>query len=120
MGNRFGEKAKFKNMVEKCNDVGVRVYVDVVLNHMTANVQSAVGTAGTSAKPSDFSYPSVPYSYKDFHHPTCTLKNYKNATEVRNCELFDLRDLDQSRKDVRRKQVKFLNKLIGYGVAGFR
>lgn len=120
INNRFGTKDEFRNMVDKCNKANVRIYVDVVFNHMTANVQPAVGTAGTSAKPNEFSYPRVPYSYNDFHQPSCIVKNYTNATEVRNCELLGLHDLDHSRWRVKRKITKLLNKLISYGVAGFR
>ncbi|VDL78910.1 unnamed protein product [Nippostrongylus brasiliensis] len=40
--------------------------------------------------------------------------------QVRNCRLVGLVDLDQSRRSVRMKIVGYLNKLIAYGVAGFR
>ena len=33
--SRSGNEAQFKNMVQRCNKVGVRIYVDIVLNHMT-------------------------------------------------------------------------------------
>ncbi|RLU18257.1 hypothetical protein DMN91_008613 [Ooceraea biroi] len=107
-------------MVSRCNKVGVRIYVDVVVNHMTADVQPAYGTGGASAKPRDFSYPAIPYSSQDFHVPPCAIQNYNNATEVRNCELSGLHDLDQSKEHVRNKIVEFLNNVIDLGVAGFR
>lgn len=34
-------------MTRRCNAVGVRIYVDAVINHMSAT--SGVGTAGNSA-----------------------------------------------------------------------
>lgn len=107
-------------MVERCNKVGVRIYVDAVINHMTANAQPAYGTGGTSAKPDNFSYPEVSYSSEDFNHPVCTIQNYNNAIEVRNCELSGLHDLDQSKEHVRNKIAEYLNKVIDLGVAGFR
>ncbi|KAL6261440.1 hypothetical protein P5V15_006532 [Pogonomyrmex californicus] len=117
---RSGNGAEFKDMVTRCNKVGVRIYVDAIINHMSGNAQPAYGTGGTSAKPQKLSYPGVPYTSKDFNHPICTIQNYKNATEVRNCELSGLHDLDQSKQRVRRKIINYFNKLIDYGVAGFR
>lgn len=35
--SRSGTEDQLKDMIERCNGVGVRVYVDVVLNHMTAD-----------------------------------------------------------------------------------
>lgn len=107
-------------MVKRCNDVGVSIYVDVVFNHMTADAQPAYGTGGTTADPDNFSYPGVSYSAQDFHTPPCQIKNYNNATEVRNCELSGLHDLDQSKKHVREEIVKFINNIISLGIAGIR
>lgn len=33
--SRSGNESQFQDMVDRCNKVGVRIYVDVVLNHMT-------------------------------------------------------------------------------------
>ena len=33
--SRSGNEQEFANMVDRCNKVGVRVYVDIILNHMT-------------------------------------------------------------------------------------
>lgn len=107
-------------MVKRCNKAGVRIYVDAVINHMSGDAQPAYGTGGTSADPSNLSYPGVPYSSEDFNHPLCTIQNYNNATEVRNCELAGLHDLNQTRQDVRNKIVKFFNEIVDLGVAGFR
>jgi len=41
-------------------------------------------------------------------------------TQVRNCELVGLHDLDQSLVYVRQKIIEFLNRLIDIGIAGFR
>jgi len=106
-------------MVERCNKVGVRIFVDTVVNHMTADAQPAYGTGGTSANPEQRSYPAVPYSKKDFH-PSCQIQNYNNATEVRDCELSGLHDLDQSKECVQDKINEFFNKVIDLGVAGIR
>ncbi|KAG5345659.1 AMY1 amylase, partial [Acromyrmex charruanus] len=118
--SRSGNKSEFSNMVKRCNKAGVRIYVDAVINHMTVNIRPAYGVGRSSAQPDKLRYPAVPYSSKDFNHPTCTIQNYNNATEVRNCELSGLHDLDQSKLYVRKKIVQFLNSLIDLGVAGIR
>ncbi|XP_011639361.1 alpha-amylase-like isoform X2 [Pogonomyrmex barbatus] len=116
---RSGTPQEFENMVRRCNNVGVRIYVDVVFNHMSGNWNNARGTGGSTANTYDFSYPAVPYSRTDFHSP-CEAKNYQDPGNVRNCELVGLHDLDQSKEWVRGKIVDFLNGAIDAGVAGFR
>ena len=32
-----GTEAELRDMVKRCNDVGVRVYADAVINHMAFN-----------------------------------------------------------------------------------
>src|SRR6218665_1236657 len=43
---RSGDEHDFRNMVDRCNKAGVRIYVDIVLNHMTGG-QKGHGTAGS-------------------------------------------------------------------------
>jgi len=116
---RSGTADEFKEMVRRCNNASVRIYVDVVFNHMTGNHDVAEGTGGSTADTYDFSYPAVPYFRYDFHTP-CAINNYQNATNVRNCELSGLHDIDQSKEYVREKIVNFLNGAVDAGVAGFR
>lgn len=116
---RSGNREQFQNMVRRCNKVGVRTYVDVVVNHMAAHPSPALGRAGSKADPSTKSYPEVPYSAKDFN-PSCGIQNYYNTYEIRNCELVGLRDLNQTVPWVREKIVEFFNDLVDLGVAGFR
>lgn len=119
---RSGNENEFANMVKRCNKVGVRIYVDILLNHMAAspgNGKSVIGTGGSKAEPEQKNFPSVPYSHYDFHR-TCSINDYSNIYEVRNCELVGLKDLNQSVSWVQDKQVELLNHLIDLGVAGFR
>lgn len=116
---RSGTPDEFKKMVRRCNDAGVRIIVDVVFNHMSGNWDNAKGTGGSTADTHNFNYPAVPYSRSDFHNP-CAITNYKDAANVRNCELSGLHDLDQGNEYVKEKIVNFLNQLIEAGVAGFR
>lgn len=117
---RSGNEQQFANMVKRCNDAGIRIYVDVVFNHMAANQGGkAIGTAGSRAYPEEKNYPQVPFSQMDFHS-TCGIQDYNDAYQVRNCELVGLRDLNQTISNVRVKVLEFLDHLIDLGVAGFR
>ncbi|XP_050462477.1 alpha-amylase 2-like [Cataglyphis hispanica] len=118
--SRSGTESEFKDMIERCKKVGVQIYVDAVINHMTADILPAYGTGGTSADPKDFSYPGVPYTSQDFHTPPCQIQNYNNATEVRDCELSGLHDLDQSKEHVRNEIIGFFNRITDLGIAGLR
>ncbi|XP_075744326.1 alpha-amylase-like [Rhipicephalus microplus] len=92
------------------------VYVDAVINHMTGPLQLKKGTAGSSFKYDEYSYPAVPYVPDDFH----TKRQCGSKSMVRNCELLGLRDLNHTRQHVRAKISEFLNQVISLGVAGFR
>lgn len=116
---RSGNEDEFRNMLSKCNKAGVRVYVDVVLNHMAAGDSTVNGTGGSTANIPLENYPAVPYYRNDFH-PTCAINNYNDKYEVRNCQLVGLPDLNQTIPEVRDRIVIFLNHLIDLGVAGFR
>ncbi|KAK7790984.1 hypothetical protein R5R35_005218 [Gryllus longicercus] len=117
---RSGTEQEFADMVRRCNNVGVRIYIDVVFNHMTGNVQDPIGYGGDTADPQNKYYPAVPYTSENFH-ATCDIgSNYQDASVVRNCELTGLHDLDQSQPYVREKIIEFLNSLVSHGVAGFR
>lgn len=117
---RSGNEEEFLDMSRRCNANGVRIYVDVVLNHMVGpSKDPIIGTAGSKANPTKFSYPGVPFSAKHFHKP-CKIENWGNATQLRNCEFKEMRDLNQSLPYVQEKQVQFLNRLVDMGVSGFR
>ncbi|XP_078052959.1 alpha-amylase [Augochlora pura] len=118
-GTRSGNKAEFIDMVARCNKVGVRIYVDAVVNHMCADHPNAVGTDGSRANTYNRDYYDVPYGRNDFH-PSCSITNYNDASNVRNCELDGLHDLNQGTEYVRGKIVNFMNEAIDAGVAGFR
>lgn len=119
---RSGNEIEFANMVERCNGVGVRIYVDVIPNHMARRPGLAIGTGNSTANVAKHLFPGVPYGPNDFHQ-SCSIQDSSystNATEVRNCELVSLPDLNQGSPYVREKIVEFLNRLIDHGVAGFR
>lgn len=115
---RSGNEEEFKDMLNRCNKSGIRIYVDVTINHMASSKSKMVGTAGSTSD-GKRSFPAVPYTPKDFHRP-CTIDTYFDAHMVRNCDLDNLPDLDQSIDVVKDKIASFLNRLIDMGVAGFR
>nr|QHO60736.1 salivary amylase [Sergentomyia schwetzi] len=117
---RSGTEEEFARMVKVCQEQGVRIYVNVVFNHMTANLGPEIyGYGGSVAYPPDYYYPAVPYNKSHFH-PECDITNFQNASEVRNCQLYTLRDLNQTIPYVREKIIGLLDHLIDLGVAGFR
>lgn len=117
--SRSGTEDEFHDMIERCNRVGVRIYVDVIANHMTAVEDHPTGIGNSTADVAHRSYPAIPYDASHFH-PICDIVNYENATEVRDCELVGLPDLNQTIPYVREKIVNFLNRLIDHGIAGLR
>lgn len=101
---RSGTRAEFASMVARCKAVGVDIYVDAVINHMSAGNRN---------------FPEVPFAPNDFH--TCTGPiNYSNRWEVQNCDLVGLNDLKTESDYVRGKIAAYLNDLSSMGVAGFR
>jgi alpha-amylase len=129
IAGRLGNEAAFTSMVTACHNAGVRVYVDAVINHMAgANNTQTTTYGGSTFSPTGYSYPSVPYSYGDFHHPGdgyCNdedgvIDNWNDINEIQNCELLSLSDLKTQDSNVRSKIAGYLNKLIGFGVDGFR
>ncbi|XP_053668213.1 alpha-amylase A-like [Anopheles marshallii] len=121
LDTRSGTEAQFAEMSRRCNAAGVRLYVDIIINHMGATqpVEPAIGTGGSTAIPSDRQFPAVPFGWPDFNAP-CDINDWGNPVEIRNCELVGLHDLNQAEPWVRDRAVDFLNHLIELGVAGFR
>ncbi|XP_006119859.2 pancreatic alpha-amylase [Pelodiscus sinensis] len=124
---RSGYEHEFKDMVTRCNNVGVHVYVDAVINHMCG---SGAGSGNSSTCGSYFNsgtrdFPAVPYSAWDFNDGKCKtgsggIENYHDVTQVRDCQLVSLLDLALEKDYVRSKIAEYMNNLIDIGVAGFR
>ncbi len=121
--SRMGDEAEFKAMVSTCRKAGVKVYVDTVINHTTGQ-----GTQSYGGKTySSYDYPDAGYDRNDFHVPRgeCPTDNggisdYNSKTQVFNCNLSGLQDLATQTPKVRGTLADYLNKLLGYGVSGFR
>lgn len=120
IGSSLGTETQFKGMIKACNAAGVQVVVDVVLNHMTGQMSGGVGFLGTKFE--KYSYPGT-YSNTDFHScPTGVdqITDWTNVTEIQQCELLGLADLNTGLSSVRDKEAQFLKDLRAMGVAGFR
>jgi len=125
MASRSGSEAAFRSMVSACNDLGVYIYIDAIINHMTGG-GSGIGSDGSSFDGDSRQYPGVPFGPNDFHgFPECPTSNgeiwdWDDPIQVRNCMLVGLRDLRGGTTWVRDQTAAYMNKLIGWGVAGFR
>jgi alpha-amylase len=113
--NRLGGESSFASMVSTCHAAGVKVVADAVINHMAAG--SGTGTAGTNY--SKYNYPGY-YQDQDFHTCRTNISNYQDRSNVQNCELVGLADLDTGSDYVRSTIAGYLNHLLSLGVDGFR
>ncbi|XP_042319987.1 pancreatic alpha-amylase-like isoform X2 [Sceloporus undulatus] len=125
--SRSGNENEFRDMVTRCNNVGVNIYVDTVINHMCSSGAGSgyLGTCGSYFNAGVRYFPAVPYFSFDFNDRICKtpsgdIENYSDPIQVRNCRLCGLVDLAQSREDVRSKIAGYMNHLVDLGVAGFR
>lgn len=116
--SRSGNRDQFINMVNRCNNAGVMVVVDMVINHMSGRGMGGTGTGGSGYNGGSQDYPGVPFSTWDFHQPYCEIQNYQNPDEVRNCYLVSLNDLDGGKDYVRGKIADYWNDLVNIGVKG--
>lgn len=112
--SRSGDRVAFADMVERCDAAGVGIYVDAVINHMTAG--SGTGSAGTSY--TKYRYPGL-YDSSDFHSP-CGIDDWQSEAQIQDCELLGLADLDTGSASVRQRIAAYLLDLARLGVAGFR
>lgn len=121
-----GDLKEFAEMVRKCNENQVRVFVDVVLNHMTSSIGEGIGYGGTAFNSDNFAYDGVPYRASDFHsRAECgtvsgLVEDYTNVVQVRNCKFRDRADLKHTLESVRSRIVDYLKRLLSVGVSGFR
>jgi hypothetical protein len=128
--SRMGNEAQFRSMVTTCRKAGVKVIVDAVINHMSGQGNLSYGGVTYSK----YSYTGL-YNRSDFHsYPAdCpippaagsadregSIQDFNDYTQVFHCELVGLADLRTETTKVRNTLAAYLNKLIGYGVSGFR
>ena len=118
--SRSGTRQQFSDMVHRCRAAGVNIFVDAVINHMSGLDSEGTGSGGSPFSGGGQSYPAVPYSNLDFNQPICSIQDYGNPTEVRNCYLVGLNDLAGGKSYVQEKISDYLQDCIDLGVVGFR
>ncbi|MCG8416716.1 MAG: alpha amylase C-terminal domain-containing protein [Proteobacteria bacterium] len=116
--SRSGTRGEFIDMVRRCNDAGVAIYADLVINHTAAFNGGGVGWAGTHW--SYKNHPAFPAYSPGNYHATCQVNNYQDADNVQYCELVGLPDLDTAQWYVQDQIAGYINDLRSIGVAGFR
>ncbi|XP_064112997.1 alpha-amylase-like isoform X2 [Macrobrachium nipponense] len=122
--SRSGTEEEFVDMVHRCNAVGVRIFVDAVVNHMAGVGRQGKGSAGSSFNSDNRDFPGVPYTAEHFTPrdicPSGSVDNYGDPYNVRNCNLVGLTDLYGATDYVRKAVSGYFSKLVDIGVAGFR
>ncbi|MFZ6749198.1 alpha-amylase family glycosyl hydrolase [Undibacterium sp. Ren11W] len=116
--SKMGNEAELKGMINSCHAAGVRVYADIVVNHMAAG--SGTATNGATWNASTLTYPR--FSANDFH-ANCDIlgSDYNNNRNgVTQCRLVGLPDLNTTSSYVQGQVKNYLNTLIAMGVDGFR
>jgi alpha-amylase len=83
---RSGTEAEFFDMVIRCNAVGVRIYVDAVINHMAD--RQGFGSSGSEYNGIIRSFPKIPYGLIDFNDKKCKtssgkVENYDDPEQVK-------------------------------------
>lgn len=112
--SRSGTGWDFIDMLRRCDAVGIDIYVDAVINHMTAG--SGAGSNGTPY--TKYRYPGL-YEPHDFHR-ACLVDDYQDEATIQDCELLGLADLHTGLAAVRERIADYLGELVRQGVAGFR
>jgi len=119
LNSLMGTEAEFQAMISTCHAARVRVYADVVVNHMAGG--SGKTSDGTTWNGNTLVYPN--FSASDFH-ANCTIASgdYSNTnrTNVTTCRIPGLPDLNTGSTYVQGQIRTYLNKLVAMGVDGMR
>lgn len=112
IGNMYGSKDDLISLCNKAKSLGIKIIVDVVLNHM----------ANKSDKECLIPHPTVDLELreqKEFWKPQKMLTDGDNRMSAVT-ELIGLPGLDLKNKKLRKIVFRFLNELKACGVSGFR
>lgn len=125
--SRSGDEAAFRDMVNRCAEAGVGIYVDAVLNHMADQV--GIGVNGTPFDRKRRQYRDFSDEHfnrycriqgEDYRAAEDPRENAARAERIRRCQLLDLPDLDNGNTQVWAVHASYLQGLLDVGVAGFR
>ena len=118
--SKMGTPAQLQTMINTCHAAGVRVYADVVINQMAGD--SGTATDGSTWNAATLAYPY--FSSYDFH-AACDIQSSDYSSpagrsNVQNCRLVGLPDLNSESSYVRGQVVNYLDSLLALGIDGFR
>ncbi len=118
--SKMGTPAQLQSMINTCHAAGVRVYADIVVNQMAGD--SGTATDGSTWNAGTLTYPY--FSSSDFH-AACNIQgaDYNSAagrSNVQNCRLVGLPDLNTESTYVRGQIANYMNALLTLGIDGFR
>ncbi len=118
LNSNMGTEAQFQSMINTCHAAHVRVYADVVANHMAGG--SGTATDGSPWNSATLTYPY--FSAADFH-TACDIQSSDYSNNRHNvifCRLAGMPDLMTDGSYVRGQITNYLTKLLNMGVDGFR
>ncbi|XP_075217303.1 alpha-amylase-related protein-like [Lycorma delicatula] len=124
INNDSGDERSLRDMIEKCNSLGISVFAEVVLNNMAKSTdKTKCGVSYSDKRYSDCH--KIPFYTEDDFHKGCEIKDTDYATNIENvrtCELEHRHDLKQvnDKGEPNKHLVNFLTKLIKLGITGFR
>lgn len=111
IGNaQLGTADEFKALCQEADKYGIKIIVDVVLNHVADNGQS-----GQWANEVDNEL-----KRSELYHNQGRITDYNNRYQVTQQNLENLPDLATQRHDVQDMEIAFLNECISAGADGFR
>ena len=144
--SRMGDKKQLKNMINICRSYNLRIYADVIINHMTGNgydtyddhlsescahwgARSSSGgspfwTVGfryennpyTNKEPA-LEYPAVPYFPTDFHCKK-DIYNWNDGSQLTNGWISGMADVNTEKEYVQQRIADFFTELISIGMSG--
>lgn len=88
VNEHFGTEDELHSLISAAHAKDIWVMLDVVANHSTYYADADFGNINPLNKP-------------EYYHSKCYINNWNNQTEVENCWLAGLADLDQSNTYVR-------------------
>ena len=111
IGNaQLGSYEEFKALCAEAKKYGIKIIVDVVLNHVAEG--NSPGTWSDKVDPS--------LKRSELYHNQGSIDNYQDRYQVTQRNMGGLPDLATQRSDVQGMHINFLNACIDAGAGGFR
>ncbi|ORX76532.1 glycoside hydrolase [Anaeromyces robustus] len=99
-----GSEEEFKSLCSTAKKYGIKIIADVVLNHMTPDINNCEG---------DWKDPK-------WYHGSISLKDFDDRYAVTQGNLVGLKDLKTQDPEYQERALKLLQKLLNDGASGFR